>query len=235
MAASRRSGVYSALDYDAFSAFDMEYEYDIREAFDQYLAGKIALSHYLDMVNFQEATYPANYNKLRFLENHDQPRIASFVSDEASLKTSRPCSTSEKGTTLIYAGQEFEDDHVPSLFEREPIDRKTGHDLSAYLRRLYGRQAALRRLGLFLGQADDAHQIAILERGGDKGRFFGVFSLARWRRTSRSTRRMAAMSTSSTMKMSRSAVVSSSVMAAPSSLPSDDSNSAEAVLLPQGP
>ena len=26
-------------------------------------------------------------------------------------------------------------------------------------------------------KADDAHQIAILERGGDKGRFLGIFSL----------------------------------------------------------
>ncbi len=58
-----------------YEAFDMEYEYDIREVFDKYLQGKIVLSHYLDMLNFQEAIYPANYNKLRFLENHDQPRI----------------------------------------------------------------------------------------------------------------------------------------------------------------
>ena len=56
------------------------------------------------MVNFQEATYPANYNKLRFLENHDQPRIASFVRDEASLKNFTAMLYFEKGTTLLYAG-----------------------------------------------------------------------------------------------------------------------------------
>ena len=82
---ARRMGIYSALDFDEFSAFDLEYEYDVREAFDKYLQGKIALSHYLDMLNFQEAMYPANYNKLRFLENHDQPRICSFVHDEQAL------------------------------------------------------------------------------------------------------------------------------------------------------
>ena len=174
---ARRSGVYSALDYDAFSAFDMEYEYDVREAFDQYLAGKATLGHYLDLVNFQEATYPANYNKLRFLENHDQPRIASSVRDEASLKNFTAMLYFEKGTTLIYAGQEFEDDHVPSLFEREPIDRKTGHDLSAYLRRLYEVKQRFGSSDYFWAKADDEHQIAILERGGDKGRFLGVFSL----------------------------------------------------------
>lgn len=43
-----------------------------------------------------------------------------------------------KGTTLIYAGQEFENSHLPSLFEREPIDRDTGRDMSALLARLHG-------------------------------------------------------------------------------------------------
>ena len=107
----------------------------------------------------------------------NQPRIASFVRDEASLKNFTAMLYFEKGTTLIYAGQEFEDDHLPSLFEREPIDRKTGHDLSAYLRRLYDVKQRFGDSDYFWAKADDAHQIAILERGGDKGRFLGVFSL----------------------------------------------------------
>ena len=49
--AARRSGVYSAQDYEMFSAFDMEYDYDTREVFDKYLTGKATLSHYLDMLN----------------------------------------------------------------------------------------------------------------------------------------------------------------------------------------
>ena len=32
---ARRMGIYSALDFDEFSAFDLEYEYDVREAFDK--------------------------------------------------------------------------------------------------------------------------------------------------------------------------------------------------------
>ena len=76
---ARRHGVYSASDGEVFRAFDLEYEYDVREVFDQYLRGEVPLSRYLDALSFQEACYPANYNKLRFLENHDQPRIASFA------------------------------------------------------------------------------------------------------------------------------------------------------------
>lgn len=55
---ARRLGIYSALDYDEYSAFDIEYDYDTRESFDKYLRGEIALTHYLDMLNFQEAIYP---------------------------------------------------------------------------------------------------------------------------------------------------------------------------------
>ena len=36
---ARRLGIYSMLDCDGYSAFDMEYDYDTREVFDRYLAG----------------------------------------------------------------------------------------------------------------------------------------------------------------------------------------------------
>ena len=174
---ARRRGVYSALDYDEFSAFDLEYEYDVREAFDKYLQGKIVLSHYLDMLNFQEAIYPANYNKMRFLENHDQPRICSYVKDERALRNYTAYLYFLKGTTLIYAGQEFENDHTPSLFEREPIDRATGHDLSELLRRLSEVKRGFGCHDWFRAESEDETDTAILQRGGDGARFVGVFSL----------------------------------------------------------
>ena len=174
---ARRQGIYSALDYDAYSAFDMEYEYDVREVFDKYLRNEAALSHYTDMLNFQEGCYPANYNKLRFLENHDQPRICSSVERECDLVNYTAFLYFLKGTTLIYAGQEFENSHLPSLFEREPIDRDTGRDISALLARLHGIKRRFGCADYFVASADDAHNIAVLERGGDGKCFFGVFSL----------------------------------------------------------
>ena len=174
---ARYRGVRSELDYDMYEAFDLEYEYDIREAFDKYLQGKIVLSHYLDMLNFQEAIYPANYNKLRFLENHDQPRIASYLWTEAALKNYTAMLYFLKGTTLIYAGQEFESEHLPSLFEKEPIERRTGLDLSPLLRQLYAVKQGFGTQDWFRAEADDENDIAILQRGGDGKRFLGVFSL----------------------------------------------------------
>ena len=100
------------------------------------MRGEVPLSRYLDALNFQETCYPANYNKLRFLENHDQPRIASLVRDERALVNDTAMLYFLKGTTLLYAGQEFENDHLPSLFDLDPIDRRTGHDLRGLLRRL---------------------------------------------------------------------------------------------------
>ena len=89
------------------------------------------------MINIQEGCSPANYNKLRFLENHDQPRICSFVRDERALINYTAMLYFIKGTTLIYAGQEFENDHLPSLFDIDKMDRSTGRDISGNMQTLY--------------------------------------------------------------------------------------------------
>ena len=177
-ASARHQGFYSATDYEMFSAFDLEYEYDIREYFDRYLRGEIELSHWLDMLNVQEATYPLNYNKMRCLENHDQPRIASLVKDENALVNFTALLYFLKGTMLLYAGQEVEETHKPSLFEKEPVNWHTGKDLSPLLRRL----AAIKRevLGAedsFRAAADDKHNIAVLKRDDGTRVCVGLFSL----------------------------------------------------------
>lgn len=175
---ARRLGVYSMLDVDGYAAFDIEYDYDTREAMDKFLAGKATLSHWLDFVNYQEGAYPANYNKLRCLENHDQPRIASFVSDMAALESYTAMVYFLKGTTLIYAGQEYANTHLPSLFEKEPIDRATGRDLSPLMRRLYTiKHEYFGSVDWFWCKTDDETSLAICERGGNGRRFVGIFPL----------------------------------------------------------
>ena len=175
---ARREGFHSFRDTEGFEAFDIEYEYDIREAFDAYIRGEGSLSHWLDLMCFQEAAYPQNYNKLRFLENHDQPRIASLARSEGELENLTAMLYFCKGTTLIYAGQEVAAAHVPSLFEREPVDWDTGVDLSGLMARLY----AIKRdiLGAdddFTARGDDERHIAVLERVNAEGKKLGVFSL----------------------------------------------------------
>ena len=130
------------------------------------------------MLNFQEGEYPANYNKLRCLENHDQPRIASFVTDMEALVNWTAMLYFLKGTTLVYAGQEWADTHTPSLFEKETVDRETGKSLMPLMKKL----AAMKKHLFtgddhFLGKADDAHHIAVFLRQNSARRCVGVFSL----------------------------------------------------------
>ena len=156
----------------------MEYEYDVRESFDRWLAGKLPLSAYTDMLNVQEALYGANYNKLRFLENHDQPRIASRVTNEKALVNYTAMLYFLKGTTLLYAGQEYENTHTPSLFERELIDRETGRDLTPLLQKLASLKRSLGDDDAFAASADDENDVAVLLRENRDSRKLGVFSLA---------------------------------------------------------
>lgn len=175
---NRRIGIPCTSDYEGYKAFDMEYEYDIREAFEDYLEGRTCLSHYVDLLNFQEAVYPENYIKLRFLENHDVPRIANFVRDTEELINYTAMLYFLKGATLLYAGQEFANEHLPSLFEREVFDRDTGTDLSALMQRLS--QIKKRELSCadhFWGRADDDSHIAVLNRTDGRKQKLGVFSL----------------------------------------------------------
>ena len=174
----RSQGMYSARDPEVFEAFDLEYEYDIRLVFDQYLRGETKLSQWTDLLEFQEAVYPVNYNKMRFLENHDQPRIASFVREEGDLVNFTAMLFFLKGTTLLYAGQEWEDDHRPSLFEKELIDRETGHDLTSLIRRLSAiKHDEFSPDDAFFAQAVDRRDTAVMTRLNGSARKGGIFSL----------------------------------------------------------
>ena len=175
---ARKSGLYSANDYDMFTAFDIEYDYDIREVFDRYLKGGANLSNYIDMLNFQECAYPDNYIKMRCLENHDQPRICSYIRDERALENFTAFLYFLKGTTLLYAGQEYQEDHVPSLFDKDVFRRNEGKDTSPLFAKLYKFKKDLLSAEDYLkGSADDTNHIAILERDDNISRKIGIFSL----------------------------------------------------------
>lgn len=157
---ARRAGLPVSTDSEAYSAFDLEYDYDLRETFDAYLAGAVPLHTLLDRYNLQEVTYPVNYIKLRCLENHDQPRIAGRVAGAKALDNWEAFLFFQKGATLLYAGEEFSQTHLPSLFDKDLI-RRDGTDRSPQLAAL----AALKKRyfptdGYFHAWADDANDIA---------------------------------------------------------------------------
>ena len=174
---ARREGFTSSRDTEAFDAFDIEYQYDVWESFERFLGGGGLLHEFCEQLNFQEALYRENYNKLRFLENHDQPRIRARVTSETAADNYTAMLFFLKGTALLYAGQEFSCTHRPSLFEREVFDR-SGRDISALVARLAAiRKECFGEADAFTAEADDRHAIAVMERVGEEGRSFGIFSL----------------------------------------------------------
>lgn len=118
----RNKGYYMASDSETYEAFDICYDYDTHGLLLDYFKGAASLEYVLEKKRQQEYIYPENYVKLRFLENHDNPRIASLVPNEALLYQWTAFLYFEKGATLLYAGQEAKDCHVPSLFAIDPVD-----------------------------------------------------------------------------------------------------------------
>ena len=175
---ARQSGLYSANDYEMFRAFDMEYDYDIREVFDRYLKGECSLSNYMDVMNFQECLYPDNHIKMRCLENHDQPRIAFYVRNTDALENFTAFLYFLKGTTLLYGGQEFCCTEIPSLFDKDVFPRDTEKDISHWFPKLNRmKKELLSAEDAIVCSADDAWDIAILERNDTVTRKIGIFSL----------------------------------------------------------
>ena len=149
----------------------------LRDAFDSYLDGKGSLTHWMDLLNFQDFAYPKNYNKLRYLENHDTDRIAPRVKDDISLRNYTALIFFLKGTTLLYGGQEFAAEHRPDLFDADKIEWDTGKDLSPYISKLAGlRKQTLSPEDIFFANADEESGIAVLIRDDRKNCKIAVFS-----------------------------------------------------------
>ena len=84
-----------------------------------------------------------------------------------------------KGSTLLYAGQEFLNQHLPSLFEKDVFQRDEAHNQSGYLARLAEiKKSCLSCQDYFWATADDEKDLAVLTRDDGKVRKLGIFSLS---------------------------------------------------------
>ncbi len=174
---ARRQGmkaIYS--DAEGYAAFDIEYGYEIRELLDDYWAGERPLHEWVEALNLQECMYPANYIKLRCLENHDQPRIAGRVSDPVALSNWHALMFMLKGTPMIYSGEEFCDANQPSLFDIDPVNW-SGRDISDELRALAALKKRMPADGWFMAEADDAQHAVCISAGNGDASYTGLFSL----------------------------------------------------------
>jgi glycosidase len=120
----RDLGYDASSDSEIYQVFDICYDYDIVDDFYQYFKGKGNLQKWVDDLMRQESTYPKNYVKLRFIENHDMERLAKFLTTDAQLRNANALIFLLKGCPFIYNGQECGLKEKPDLFEIDEIDWK---------------------------------------------------------------------------------------------------------------
>ena len=176
IAAARDRGLNALSDSEIFQAFDVAYDYDVFPWLRSALAGHEGLDGWITRLNAQEYTYPDNYVKLRFLENHDVSRAHFMIPNPKALRNWTKLLYFQKGMTLLYAGQERAARHLPQLFEKDPVDWTAGEDLAPLMRALHDmKQDALFTDGSFHAEMRNGAVYATHSRGGR--RITGVFPL----------------------------------------------------------
>ncbi|MFC6182406.1 alpha-amylase family glycosyl hydrolase [Lactiplantibacillus daowaiensis] len=132
----RDNGFEDLSDSELYQAFDMVYDYDVLDDLHATAAGERTLGEFARILMKQDVTFPKNYVKMRFLENHDVPRAASYLKDPQTLQNWLAFNLFEKGSALIYAGEEFGNDHLPSLFDADPVPLAGPLNLTATIQRV---------------------------------------------------------------------------------------------------
>lgn len=118
----RDSGYDACSDSEIFQVFDICYDYDIFDDFGNYLKGTSTLQKWADDLLRQETIYLKNYVKLKYLENHDFPRAASYCRNDIILRNATAMMYFLKGAQFIFNGQECGAVNRPNLFEYDEID-----------------------------------------------------------------------------------------------------------------
>lgn len=175
----RKGGFVAHSDCEMYSAFDICYDYDVHNYFKGYLSGEYPLKEYISRVVQQEYIYPDNYVKLRFLENHDQPRASSLIHDEDKLKIWTAYMFFQRGAALIYNGQEAMDEHLPNLFEVDKVLWDgLNEDFAGLVRRLAGikKEPIMANGNYSIGVFDDKDVVVITYEMNEE-KLIGIFNV----------------------------------------------------------
>lgn len=132
----RQRGFYAASDGELYEAFDILYDYDVFPDWKAYFKGLQDIKPYFDGLKRQTYLYPADSIKLRYLENHDNPRMRYWLKNPGAIWQWTLFTYLQKGTVLLYGGQETYDRTSPSLFEKDPVHWELDEAYSLYLGRL---------------------------------------------------------------------------------------------------
>ena len=166
-------------DNEVFQAFDITYDYDVHNFFEDYLWEEITLKSYLEILMFQDGIYPLNYVKLKFLENHDHPRFRTYVEQPQRVRNWTAFLYFQKGTTLLYAGQEFGIKKLPDLFNKDVIPwAEADMDLTSLIQKLSQfKQEACLREGSYSLEAEENSNAVVGEYEHEGKSVHGIFNL----------------------------------------------------------
>ncbi|CAF1102446.1 unnamed protein product [Didymodactylos carnosus] len=132
-----RKNEYVNTDAVLYQAFDLCYDYDLYQVWRAAMAAAVPIKMYLELVRLQNSIYPRNFCKLRFVENHDQERIAKICKNNRVKGLAWTAFTSfNKGTFLLHGGQETENTTTSSLFEKDYVDCKSIYSLGKFMTKL---------------------------------------------------------------------------------------------------
>lgn len=121
VAARRQNGLFALSDSELYRVFDITYDYDIFRPWERTVKGDLDACYYLDLLRLQDAIYPDDYVKLRFVENHDTDRVMELAPTYEQAKAWIALQAFNKGAWLIYAGGESAAPRKPSQFEKDVI------------------------------------------------------------------------------------------------------------------
>ena len=171
----------ASYDEELCVVFDSLYSYDIKKEYELMKESKLKeLPQYLSAVVKQNNYFTKP--KLRFLENHDTARIASYNIDKQNVLEA--LNFFLPGLTFIYAGEEFKISHRPDLFEIDPID--FGAKADDYSK-MYKKLSEIRKLDYFyinkfsFELIDDLY---ILKYEKDNHTLYGLFNFTQKERFS---------------------------------------------------
>ena len=162
---------------EMYQVFDMAYDYDIEPYYKDYLFGKRPLKDYLEAIKRQEEIYPANYVKMKNLENHDFDRIAKYVKNDIyKILNWTALNYFQKGAVMLYAGEEYCADIKPSLFDKELYIKH--HDISDFIIKL--NKMKKRKIfadGIFNINIPEIDGVAYNTVENEKYKYIGIFNV----------------------------------------------------------
>lgn len=151
-------------------AFHATYDWELYRALVSALHGRTPAGRLSGIVERRRTGFPAEAQPLRFVENHDEPRVRRRFGSAAAAATA--FSAFAGGLFLIYNGQETGADRRPDLFERDPIswDRKGAEAARRHMVALLAARSDLAGLGvpLAIPLADESHLAAYARTGGNR-------------------------------------------------------------------